>query len=105
MDVILSNCVINLSTQKEQVFREAFRVLKPVGRLALSDMPSRAELPEALINEKALYAGCMTGAVTGGKIEAILKDLGFQKIRVRFKDQVENHIQDHDLSPTIWTVS
>jgi arsenite methyltransferase len=63
VDVIISNCVINLSADKDAVFREAFRVLKPGGRFAVSDMVTRGELPEAFRTSLELWAGCLSGAL------------------------------------------
>ena len=68
VDVILSNCVINLSPDKLQVFREACRVLRPGGRLAISDIVAMATMPEEVRNDLALYAGCIAGAATTSRI-------------------------------------
>jgi ubiquinone/menaquinone biosynthesis C-methylase UbiE len=86
IDVIMSNCVINLSPEKEQVFREAWRVLKPGGRLAISDIVATAELPAAVRNDLTLYSGCTAGASEIGEIEAVLARIGFRAIRIRPKD-------------------
>ncbi len=79
VDVIISNCVINLSPDKGQVFREAFRVLRPGGRLAISDVVATASMPEEMRNELALYAGCLAGAATIDHLEAMLREAGFQR--------------------------
>ena len=63
MDVIISNCVINLSTDKDAVLREAFRVLKPGGRFAVSDVVIRGELPEEVRRSMELWVGCVAGAL------------------------------------------
>ncbi|MFI4982358.1 MAG: arsenite methyltransferase [Nevskiales bacterium] len=81
-DVIISNCVINLVPDKQQVFREAFRVLKRGGRLAISDVVNTAPLPPDLAADKALVCGCVVGAASAGNIEAWLKDAGFVDVRV-----------------------
>jgi len=86
-DVIISNCVINLSPEKERVFRETFRVLKPGGRLAISDVVATAELPDRIKQDLALYAGCVAGASLIAELEAILKTVGFEKIRISPKDE------------------
>jgi arsenite methyltransferase len=86
-DVILSNCVINLVPDKAQVFREAFRVLKPGGRLAISDVVNTAPLSPELAADRALVCGCIIGAAPAHKIEAWLKEVGFTGIRVSVKPE------------------
>jgi SAM-dependent methyltransferase len=80
--VILSNCVVNLSPDKPQVLREAFRVLRPGGRLALSDTVALAPLPAALRDDPALYCGCISGAATVAELEEWLAAAGFADIRI-----------------------
>ena len=82
VDVIMSNCVINLSPDKPRVFREAFRVLKPGGRLAISDVVATAPLPESVRNDLALYSSCVGGALTVAELESMLRDSGFHDIRI-----------------------
>jgi ubiquinone/menaquinone biosynthesis C-methylase UbiE len=82
IDVILSNCVINLSVNKRRVFQEAFRVLKPGGRLAISDMIANAEIPAALKEDLALYTGCIAGAATRTEIENWVREAGFVDVKV-----------------------
>jgi arsenite methyltransferase len=94
VDVILSNCVINLSPEKERVFGEAFRVLKPGGRLAISDIVSTAELPDEIKNDMALYAGCIAGASSIKEIESLLGRTGFVEIRIQPKDESKTFIRD-----------
>jgi SAM-dependent methyltransferase len=81
-DVIMSNCVINLVPDKAQVFAEAFRVLRPGGRLAVSDVVNTAPLPAELAADRALICGCVAGAAPVGRIEAWLAACGFADIRV-----------------------
>jgi arsenite methyltransferase len=81
-DVIISNCVINLSGDKDQVLREAFRVLKPGGRLAVSDIVIRRELPEAVRRSMELWTGCVAGALLETEYVAKLRDAGFTDIQV-----------------------
>jgi SAM-dependent methyltransferase/DNA-binding transcriptional ArsR family regulator len=77
VDIIISNCVINLAPDKEKVFREAYRVLKPGGRMYLSDMVLLAELPEDLKNNKDLLTGCIAGALLKEDYLRLLKEAGF----------------------------
>ena len=77
VDVIISNCVINLAPDKEKVFMEAFRVLKSGGRMYISDMVLLAELPEDLKNDKDLLAGCVAGAILKEEYLSLLKKTGF----------------------------
>ncbi len=86
-DVVISNCVINLVPDKEQVFREAFRVLKPGGRLAVSDIINTTPLSLELRSDPALLCGCIAGAAAAGDIEDLLSRAGFVAIRVTPKPE------------------
>ncbi len=94
VDVIISNCVINLSPDKAQVFRDAFRILKPEGRLAISDVVASIELPEEMRNDKKLHAGCMAGASLIDDLHAMLADAGFDNIEITPKDESRDFIRD-----------
>ena len=84
-DVVISNCVINLVPDKEQVYREALRVLKPGGRIAISDVVNLAPLPAELACDEALLCGCVAGAATPGQIENWLRSTGFTEVRITAK--------------------
>jgi arsenite methyltransferase len=86
-DVILSNCVINLVPDQQQVFREAFRVLKPGGRLAISDVVNIAPLSAELRGDAELICGCVSGAAPAKQTEAWLTAAGFQQINVAVKTE------------------
>jgi len=82
VDVIISNCVINLSPDKAKVFREAFRVLKPGGRLAVSDIVTDGPLPEAVKKSLSAWAGCIAGAVEAEDYTGMMKAVGFTTISI-----------------------
>ncbi len=82
VDVIISNCVINLSPDKLAVFREAFRVLKPGGRLMVSDIVLLAELPDFIKESVAAYVGCLSGAMLKDDYLDAVKSAGFKDIKV-----------------------
>ena len=86
-DVILSNCVINLVPDKRQVFHEAFRALKPGGRLAVSDVVNMKPLTPELASDHALVCGCVAGAAPALEIEAWLQAAGFRDVRVTVKPE------------------
>jgi arsenite methyltransferase len=82
IDVIISNCVINLSPEKQKVFQESFRVLKPGGRLMVSDLVLVKELPDVIKGSVEAYVGCLAGAVRKDDYIAFIKDAGFKDIEV-----------------------
>jgi arsenite methyltransferase len=81
-NVIISNCVINLSPNKQRVFNEAFRVLKPNGRLMISDMVLLKEIPEAILNNVSAYIGCISGAEKKTDYLNHIKQAGFKDVRI-----------------------
>ncbi len=82
VDVIISNCVINLSADKDRVLREAFRVLKPGGRFAVSDVVTRGEVPEEIRKNILLWAGCVAGALEENEYRSKLAAVGFEAIGI-----------------------
>ncbi len=94
VDVILSNCVINLSPDKKQVYREAFRVLKPGGRLAISDVVAVKPIPAALRQDFDKHSGCVAGALQVRRLEQILRAVGFLDGRVMVKEASREYIRD-----------
>lgn len=86
IDVIISNCVINLSLDKEKVFKEAYRVLKTGGRLSISDIVAIAELPDNIKSDIAMMAGCIAGAEYVENIREMLRTIGFKEINLKPKD-------------------
>ncbi|WP_341676298.1 arsenite methyltransferase [Niveibacterium sp. SC-1] len=93
-DVILSNCVINLSPDKPRVFTEAFRALKPGGRLAISDVVASAALPEEIERDLALFTGCMAGASLISELEDMMASAGFDEIRIAPREESKSFIRD-----------
>jgi ubiquinone/menaquinone biosynthesis C-methylase UbiE len=110
VDVIISNCVINLSLDKEQAFKETHRVLKPGGRMSISDVVATARIPDLIRHDLQLIASCIGGAEHVDDIRAILKNAGFDDIRLTPKENSReiikswgfgNHIEDYVASYTI----
>jgi SAM-dependent methyltransferase len=93
-DVIISNCVINLSPDKPAVFRDAFRVLKSGGRLAVSDVVATAELPESWMDDMRLLSACISGAVDIDTLSQILADAGFVEVDIRPKEESREFIRE-----------
>jgi SAM-dependent methyltransferase len=108
-DAIISNCVINLSPDKARVFREAFRVLKPGGRLMVSDIVLEGELPQQVRESAAAYVGCVSGAVLREEYFRLIREAGFEEIEVESAeyplkmmfddDTAQATMADLDLSP------
>ncbi|WP_254811085.1 arsenite methyltransferase [Natronosalvus amylolyticus] len=96
VDVIISNCVVNLSPDKPQVFREAFRVLRPGGRLAIADVVRTAEFPESVRLDSAAIAGCIAGAERISTLESMLDAAGFEAISLEPKAESESFIREWD---------
>ena len=94
IDVIISNCVINLSPEKQQVFNEAFRVLKPGGRLSISDLVLLKPLPESIKENKIYLAGCIAGAELKEAYLRLIKNAGFEHIEVT--EESKNLIEASD---------
>ncbi len=94
IDVIMSNCVINLSPDKARVFRDAYRVLKPGGRLAISDVVASVELPDSIRNDPVMHSACVGGASTVSDLEQLLQASGFNQIRIQPKDESKEFIKD-----------
>ncbi|NBD23072.1 arsenite methyltransferase [Paenibacillus glycinis] len=94
IDVIISNCVINLSPDKQQVFDESYRVLKKGGRLAISDIVTTAELPAEVKGDLDSLASCISGASTVEEVKAMLRTSGFENIVVEPKDNSREFIKD-----------
>ncbi|MDH5598783.1 MAG: arsenite methyltransferase [Cyclobacteriaceae bacterium] len=94
VDVIISNCVINLSPEKEKVFAESFRVLKTGGRLAISDIITTATLPEEFQNDLNLLSGCVSGSESAPVLEKMLKQVGFTEVTLKAKDESREFLKD-----------
>jgi SAM-dependent methyltransferase len=93
-DVIISNCVINLSPEKQRVFNETFRVLRSGGRLVVADVVATAPLPDYIKGDWAAYTGCMAGASQISDLERMLESSGFKEIRIAPKDSSRSFIRE-----------
>jgi SAM-dependent methyltransferase len=93
-DIIMSNCVINLSPDKASVFRDAYRILKPGGRLAIADIVATAPLPEEVQKNLALVSACVGGAATIDDTVKMLEDAGFVDIKIQAKDESRELISE-----------
>jgi arsenite methyltransferase len=94
VDVIMSNCVINLVPEKKAAFREAFRVLGPGGRLAISDIVAIGEIPVAIANDPAAYTGCVSGAAPVAEVERLLVEAGFTDVRITLRGDSASLLAD-----------
>ena len=94
IDVIFSNCVINLSPEKGQVFKDAFRVLKPGGRLAVSDVVATAQMPEELREQAAMLTGCIAGAEHIDRLRKLLEEAGFVNVTIELKPYSEELVRE-----------
>ena len=101
VDVILSNCVINLSPDKQAVYKEAYRVLKPGGRLAISDMVASGEMPLEIKNDLALHSACVAGALEVRELREIMGQAGFKDIRIQPKDESREFINKWTPGPGV----
>ena len=102
-DVVISNCVINLSPNKQQVFDEAFRVLKPGGKLAVSDIVLLKDLPENIRKDMRAWSECVSGAVSEKEYTGAMSKAGFERIKVEERviythEQLSDYLKDTDLS-------
>ena len=109
VDVIISNCVINLSPDKEKVFNEAFRVLAPGGKLAVSDIVTAGPLPEAIKQSLSAWAGCVAGAVEAEEYIGMMKSVGFTDVTVTpvffDKETVDSALADMDDTINLSSIS
>ena len=105
VDVIVSNCVINLSADKRKVLSEAFRVLRPGGRFAVSDVVFRGEVPDAVRRSVELWIGCVAGALQETEYRNLLQDVGFEEIeveptRIYRAEDARSFLQEAGIDPT-----
>ena len=92
VDVIISNCVINLSPDKSAVFRDAFRVLKPGGRLAISDIVALKPLPASMRESVELHAGCIAGTSLVTELRTLVESVGFDDVRINVRPESREYI-------------
>lgn len=96
VDVVISNCVINLAPEKQQVFADTYRVLKPGGRIAISDVVQTAPFPDDVQLDPDSLAGCVAGAATVDALAAMLDDVGFEEIEIEPKSESSEFISEWD---------
>ena len=90
IDIVISNCVVNLAEDKEAVYREVFRVLKPGGRLAISDILAKIPLPDEVKQDSELVAGCIGGAITASELRPFIEKAGFTDISISSKNNSDD---------------
>jgi SAM-dependent methyltransferase len=83
VDLVISNCMINLSPDKEKVYQEIFRVLKPGGRLSISALVRLSDLPKEMMDDEGAYCGCLTGAASVSELKDILASTGFSQVSIQ----------------------
>jgi len=105
VDVVISNCVINLSPDKPQVFREVFRTLKPGGRVAVSDIVTNGPLPEALKKDMAAWGACVAGALDVSEYTTGLSEAGFTDVKVQPKGDASDLIEAAGLKGKIFSAA
>lgn len=93
VDVVISNCVINLSSDKPKVFQEMFRALKKGGRVAISDIVALKALPQEMLDDKKLLSGCVSGASSIDEIKQCMTEAGFESIRIRPKEESKSFLK------------
>jgi arsenite methyltransferase len=103
VDVIMSNCVINLSPDKPSVFREAFRALKPGGRISVSDIVTEGEFSEEMRADAAKWAECVTGAIDVDRYTGMIQDAGFTRIQVVDKTNAEGIVERQAGMPHVYS--
>ena len=101
VDVIISNCVINLSPDKKKVFQESYRVLKPGGRIMVSDIVLIKPLPEIIKNSVEAYVGCLAGAVTKDEYFSYIKNAGFESVEILSQDNFPVEFMENDITAKI----
>lgn len=108
VDVIISNCVINLSPDKKQVFKEAYRVLKPSGRMMVSDIVLAHPLPEKIRQSVEAYVGCLAGAMLESQYIQTIKEAGFKTVEILQKDYYPIQLMDkpdlEDIQKTVMSL-
>jgi len=94
VDIIISNCVINLIPDKPQAFREMARVLKKGGRVSISDVVVKSALPENLRNDPSMFAGCVAGAMLMSDVEKYMSSVGFKNVKITPEEESKEFIKD-----------